>query len=549
MQDQITLAPAGSASKPDISADVLAEWQRIVDLMAGIIEVPAGLIMRVHPPDSEIEVFVSSDTEGNPYERSERASLNTGLYCEKVIADRAMLLVPNALRNPEWDHNPDIDLGMISYLGFPLEWPDGEIFGTICVLDTEENPYTTVYQDLMRRFRAIVETHLKLQWEILEHEWAKKALQGHQRRLEAQNAELRKLTQAVEQSANTVVITDLEGCIEYVNPKFVETTGYTVEEAVGQNPRILKSGEQSDAYYEDLWQTITSGQEWRGEFHNKRKDGKLYWELASIAPIYDAQGQMTHFIAIKEDITERRRAEEALHQHTAELQTRNEELDAFAHTVAHDLKGPLSPIVGIAQVLDQRYVELSEEKLHDYLNKIARNGRKMGRIIDELLLLAGARKMEVDTEALDMASIVTEAQERLVDMIKEHQVEVILPKSWPAALGYAPWIEEVWANYLSNALKYGGRPGEDVPLRVEFGFDKLADQHIRFWVSDNGPGLTPEEQARLFIPFTRLNQVRAKGHGLGLSIVRRIVDKLGGQVGVESEVGAGSLFWFTLPAG
>ncbi len=125
-------------------------------------------------------------------------------------------------------------------------------------------------------------------------------------------AELRKLTQAVEQSANTVVITDLEGRIEYANPKFVETTGYTLAEALGQNPRILKSGEHSDAYYRELWETITAGREWRGEFHNKRKDGSLYWEQTTITPVYDAAGRMTHFIAVQEDVTARKEAEERL---------------------------------------------------------------------------------------------------------------------------------------------------------------------------------------------------------------------------------------------
>jgi signal transduction histidine kinase len=156
---------------------------------------------------------------------------------------------------------------------------------------------------------------------------------------------------------------------------------------------------------------------------------------------------------------------------------------------------------------------------------------------------------EVPTTLLDMTAIVTAAQDRLADLIIACQGEIILPPVWPMAVGYAPWIEEVWVNYLSNALKYGGNPPQ-----IELGFDvakEAVDQfpnfQIRFWVRDNGPGLTPEEQGRLFTSFTRLDQVRAKGHGLGLSIVRRIVEKLGGQVGVESEVGWGSTFWFTLP--
>ena len=132
---------------------------------------------------------------------------------------------------------------------------------------------------------------------------------------------------------------------------------------------------------------------------------------------------------------------------------------------------------------------------------------------------------------------------RLAHMIEEHQTEIILPGTWPVALGYDPWVEEVWVNYLSNAIKYGGQPPH-----VELGATAQADGMVRFWVRDNGSGLTPEEQARLFTPFTRLDQVRAKGHGLGLSIVWRIVEKLGGQVGVESEIGRGSVFTFTLPA-
>jgi signal transduction histidine kinase len=202
----------------------------------------------------------------------------------------------------------------------------------------------------------------------------------------------------------------------------------------------------------------------------------------------------------------------------------------------------LSLIIGFAEVLEQDYAELPDEELGRHLCLMARNGRKMSNIIDELLLLAAVRKVEVDMGPLDMASIVTEAQQRLVYMIREHQAEIVLPDTWPVALGYAPWLEAVWVNYLSNAIKYGGGPP-----RVEVGATVQPDGMIRFWVQDNGPGIPPEAQTRLFTLFARLDQVRANGHGLGLSIVRRIVEKLGGQVGVESKAGRGSVFSFTLP--
>jgi signal transduction histidine kinase len=166
----------------------------------------------------------------------------------------------------------------------------------------------------------------------------------------------------------------------------------------------------------------------------------------------------------------------------------------------------------------------------------------MHSIIEELLLLAGVRKTEVEKRPVDMARVVSGALQRLSYMTKEHGPEVILPEQWPVALGYEPWIEEVWANYLSNAMKYGG-----CPPRLELGAD-AAEGKVRFRVRDNGPGLTPEQRAQLFTPFTRLHQARATGQGLGLSIVRRIMEKLGGEAWVESTPGRGSTFGFTLPS-
>lgn len=240
---------------------------------------------------------------------------------------------------------------------------------------------------------------------------------------------------------------------------------------------------------------------------------------------------------------------EALRQRTLELQAQNEELDAFAHTVAHDLKSPLSLFIGFGRLLAQDLANTPNQTVRECIDIIVETGYKMNTIVNELLLLSTVRKMDaVALEPLDMAAVVAGAQKRLLVNVTERQVEVVLPQAWPAALGYGPWIEEVWTNYISNAIKYGGRPP-----RVELGADvgqigNLPRNAVRFWVRDNGPGLAPEEQEQLFTEFTRLHRVRAGGHGLGLSIVRRIVEKLGGEVGVESAPGQGSLFYFTLPA-
>jgi signal transduction histidine kinase len=238
-------------------------------------------------------------------------------------------------------------------------------------------------------------------------------------------------------------------------------------------------------------------------------------------------------------------------QQLDELAARNEDLDAFAHTVAHDIKSPMAVISGYADLLLEAIDDLPPAKRMEALNSISRGTQKIVNIIDELLLLAGVRKTEVQLAPLDMARVIREVWQRVEYTLAEYQAEAIVPAAWPLAMGYEPWIEEVWVNYVTNACKYGGQPP-----RLELGADLLSLQdsnghgQVRFWVRDNGRGLSPDDQARLFTPFTRLDQARARGHGLGLSIVRRIVEKQGGEVGVTSSgvPGEGCTFYFTLPA-
>lgn len=230
---------------------------------------------------------------------------------------------------------------------------------------------------------------------------------------------------------------------------------------------------------------------------------------------------------------------EALQRQAEDLRSRNEELDAFAHTVAHDLQNPLAQIVGYAEVLRLQDLGLDRLERDKGLKVIANSAHKLSSIIRELLLLSSVRKAEVEMRPLKMQDIVESALSRLSHLVKEYKAEIQFPAEWPPAVGHAPWIEEIWENYLSNAMKYGG-----TPPRVELGGRVQPDGMVQFWVRDNGPGLTPEEQDRLFRPFTKLG---ADGYGLGLSIVQRIANKLGGKVAVTSTVGDGSVFSFTLP--
>jgi two-component system, sensor histidine kinase and response regulator len=229
-----------------------------------------------------------------------------------------------------------------------------------------------------------------------------------------------------------------------------------------------------------------------------------------------------------------------------ELRQRNADLDTFAHTVAHDLKNPLTVLIGFAELLAEGFETMSMDDVQDSLDAIINKGYKAVSIVDELLLLASLRREEVRAMPVDMADLVKEVQIRLANVIQERQAKIHMPHMWPSALGYEPWLEEVWVNYLDNAIKYGGDPPE-----VTLGSTPLDNGLVRFWVQDNGVGLSEEEMAVIFKPLVRVQAVRVQGNGLGLSIVRQIVEKLGGRVGVESTgaPGEGSRFYFDLPRG
>ena len=256
-------------------------------------------------------------------------------------------------------------------------------------------------------------------------------------------------------------------------------------------------------------------------------------------PVLDRDQASTYTaVVVVHDVTEQRAAEQERERLIADL-------DAYAHTVAHDLKNPVGLVIGYAEFLAKEWRTLPADEVLGCLLTIERVGHKLNDIIDELLLFADVQDAPVEVRPLNMGGVVAEALERVRNLITKYQAEVITPPSWPTAIGYRQWIEEVWVNYLSNALKYGGRPP-----RVELGGEVRLDGTVKCWVRDNGVGIAPDDQARLFQRFSGRRQGRIHGHGLGLSIVQRIVERLGGQVGVESgsRSGEGSTFYFILPA-
>jgi PAS domain S-box-containing protein len=301
---------------------------------------------------------------------------------------------------------------------------------------------------------------------------------------------------------------------------------------------------------EQLIEEIARHEDFHAQIYREINGVTRHFDLQS-SSLFDYKKQQTGRLIVLKDITRHVEAEERITETNIRLtnEIREKEkliadLDAFSHTVAHDLKNMLGTIVTASSLIESGINDLSKEDLLEMNNLINMSATKTIHITRELLTLASVREQEIQPQPVDMGSVVQDALLRVKDIITEKSAQMNLPASWPVALGYGAWIEEVWVNYISNALKYGG-----TPLVIELGSEILPNQKVKFWIKDNGKGLSSDEMDSLFNKFTRLDTLRAEGHGLGLSIVKRIIEKLGGEVGVESKniPGEGCRFFFILP--
>lgn len=376
--------------------------------------------------------------------------------------------------------------------------------------------------------------------------------------LSIETAYLKQFNEGIVQGvAEAILMMNSEGKITFANPAAEAMLGYEAGHLVGL---------PAESLFPDYDDSLRIGVDGKSDLSMGRtettvltSDGRSVSVLANVRSLYE-KGVLEGGLVALTDITELKQAEQQLRQYAADLEAQNAELDAFAHTVAHDLRSPLTGLIGFIDLLKHQTAIKNDNQAQTFVQYVHRNAVKMNNIIDELLLLASVREMDaVDLRPIDMQRTVREIWSRLDYLIDEYEAEVIMPDHWPTAIGYPSWVEEVWVNYFSNALKYGGRSKLGIRPVVELGYDTPngADKQdedepasmpmVRFWVRDNGLGLTEKDRSQLFTPFERLHNVRIEGHGLGLSIVRRIVEKLGGEVGVESTLGEGSLFYFTLP--
>lgn len=357
-----------------------------------------------------------------------------------------------------------------------------------------------------------------------------------------------RLAAVIEQAAESVIITDLDGNMEYVNPFFEKATGYTPAEALGQNPRILKSGRQSEEFYRTLWDTITSGRNWSGIMVNNRKDGSLFHEEASIFPVKDPSGQIINFAAVKRDITERVQAEAELRQAKEAAEAASRAKSEFLANISHEIRTPMNGIIGMTELaLD---TPLTDEQ-REYLSLSKSSAESLLRIINDILDFSKieAGKMGLESIPFSLRDCLGDTMKALAVRAHNKGLELAydVPAHVPDALiGDPGRLRQTIANLVGNAIKFT-QHGE-VVLFVEAEAETEEEAALQFAVADTGIGIPPDKQKTIFEAFTQADSSTTReygGTGLGLTISSRLVEMMGGKMWVQSEVDIGSTFYFT----
>jgi len=359
--------------------------------------------------------------------------------------------------------------------------------------------------------------------------------------------QIKKLSEAIYQSPSTIVITDQKGNIEFVNPKFTKITGFTAEEAIGQNPRFLSSGRMAKGLYETMWLTILSGETWRGELLNKKKNGELFWEDVIIAPVLDENKSIVNFIAIKEDITDKKEAYDILKKSELALKEANATKDKFFSIIAHDLRNPIGTISSFAELLVTNSRDITEKRREETIKLIYHSSTATFNLLENLLNWAKSQagKLTVNHDFFLVDKALLLALDPLTEQAKKKEITIStnLEKKLKA-YGDIDLFTTVVRNLVSNAIKY-------TPIKGKISIQTAAiESHIEISISDNGVGIETENLNNLF----KLGQSKStpgtekeKGTGMGLLIVKEFVEKNGGEIWVESYPGKGSIFTFSIP--
>ncbi len=361
-------------------------------------------------------------------------------------------------------------------------------------------------------------------------------------------AALREYKYALDQHA-IVATTDVQGTITYANDKFCAISGYSRDELLGQNHRMLNSGYHPREFFQQMYRTIGDGQVWRGEIRNRAKDGSIYWVDATIVPFLVVSGKPKQYMAIRTDITERKQAEEELAKKAAELSRKaadlarsNADLEQFAYVASHDLQEPLRMVTAYTQLLAERYKGKLDENADKFIGYASEGALRMQVLVQDLLAFSRVGRNGVASASVDCNAVMEEVRQTLSTAIQESGT-LITHGKLPAIWVDRTQITQVFQNLIGNAIKFRGKEPPVISVEAE-----EVDHQRLFRVSDNGIGIAPEYSENIFVAFQRLHaRTEYPGNGIGLAICKKIVEHYGGRIWVESQAGAGSTFKFTMP--
>jgi PAS domain S-box-containing protein len=517
-----------------IPSDVLRKWQRLVDLLANIVRVPSAVVCKLEPPDdTHYRIVANNTSEGNPFRMDETFAMDIGTFCETVIKSREPLLVVNALEDDQWKSAPEIQVGMVSYLGFPIVWPDGRMFGTICVLDDKANRYSDLYQELLLHCRDVLQGDLQTLARL-----------GNE--LEEQRAHLSELFARV---PDAVVMVDRDSRVTRVNPAFTTIFGYTVEDAIGQRITELTAPADLDQEVDSLVSgMLEAGEVFAVEAVRRRKNGTRVPVSIMCVPLSGSGGNIGYVIF--RDITETKRLQdEQRRYHELQLEladaSRVATLGQLSASIAHELNQPLTGIMTNSGTCLRMLTSdpLNLDGAREALRRTIRDGNRASDVIVRLRALF--KKTEPLSESVDLNEATREVLALLLSELQNGRaiVRTELADGLQFVTADRVQLQQVILNLLRNALD-AMNTVDDRPRDLLIRTEREDGDRVRLSVKDAGVGFDPHTMDKLFDAFY---STKNDGMGVGLSVSRSIIENHQGRLWAALNDGPGATFSVSVP--